>query len=176
MLIKCIIMERKKKCAKIVRLKCIIQLPFASQVNCINFGSFGNDPMQSCSVLSCGGGVVIIGSIGICVQPSQWQLWLYKLHILQIYAAIALVYAPEIFCQCDVYFLNGSHFSRFIYVVPLSTWFNLKPLYLAQLCICTGASHKEEIKHLLIIFLKLWIWKKSHILHFLAHLAFMPKI
>ena len=40
----------------------------------------------------------------------------------------------------------------------LSTWLNLEPSYLAQLFINTGANHKEEIVHLLIIFLKLWIF------------------
>ena len=33
---------------------------------------------------------------------------------LAIYAAIPLVYAYDILCQCDVYFLNGSHFSKFL--------------------------------------------------------------
>ena len=115
-------------------------------------------------------------------------------------------------------FLNGSHFSKFLYVALLSTWLNLEPLYLAQLCINTGATHRKEIMHLSIIFLKLWIFKKNshfalfssfdiyakdtkfingtsythrhmhtethtdryryhfYILHFLAHLAYMPKI
>ena len=66
-----------------------------------------------------------------------------------------LVYAHEILSQCDVYFLNGSHFSKFLYVALLSTWLNLEPSYLAQLCINTGATYREEIMHLSIIFLKL---------------------
>ena len=66
-----------------------------------------------------------------------------------------LVYAHEILSQCDMYFLNGSHFSKFPYVALLSTWLNLEPSYLAQLCINTGATHREEIIYLSIIFLKL---------------------
>ena len=71
-----------------------------------------------------------------------------------------LVYAHEILSQCDIYFLNGGHFSKFLYLALLSTWLNLEPSYLAQLCTYTGATHKEEIIHLSIIFLKLWIFKK----------------
>ena len=84
-----------------------------------------------------------------------------------------LVYAHEILVQCDVYFLNDSHFSKFLYVALLSTWLNLEPSYLAQLCIYTGATYRGEIIHLSVIFVKLWIFKKFHILHFLAHLAYM---
>ena len=58
----------------------------------------------------------------------------------------------------------------------LSTWLNLEPSYLTQLCIYTGATYREEIMHLSIIFLKLWIFLKIHILHFLSHLTYMPKI
>ena len=69
--------------------------------------------------------------------------------------SISLVYAHEILGQCDMYFLNGSLFSKFLYVALLSTWLNLEPSYLAQLCIYTGATYREEIMHLSIIFLKL---------------------
>ena len=69
-------------------------------------------------------------------------------------------YAHEILSQCDIYFLNGGHFSKFLYLALLSTWLNLEPSYLTQLCTYTGASHREEIIHLSIIFLKLWIFKK----------------
>ena len=82
----------------------------------------------------------------------------------------------EILGQCDMYVLNGSHFSRFLYVALLSTWLNLESLYLTQLCIYTGATYREEIIYLSIIFLKLWIFWKIHILHFLSHLTYMPKI
>ena len=62
-----------------------------------------------------------------------------------------------------MYFLNGSHFSKFLYVALLSTWLNLEPSYLAQLCIYTGATYREEIMHVSIIFLKLRIFFKiSH--------------
>ena len=77
---------------------------------------------------------------------------------LTIYAAMPLVYAHEILSQCDAYFLNGGHFSKFLYLGLLSTWLNLEPSYLAQLCTYTGATHREEIIHLSIIFLKLWIF------------------
>ena len=54
-----------------------------------------------------------------------------------------------------MYFLNGSHFTKFFYVALLSMWLNLEPSYLAQLCTYTGATHREEIMNLSIIFLKL---------------------
>ena len=60
--------------------------------------------------------------------------------------------------QYDMYFLNGSHFSKFFYVVLQSMWLNLEPSYLAQLCTYTGATYREEIMNLSIIFLKLWIF------------------
>ena len=72
--------------------------------------------------------------------------------------------------QCDTYFWNGSHFNKILNVALLSTWLSLEPLYLAQLCIYTGAIHREKIMYLQIIFLKLWIFKKNYILHFLAHI------
>ena len=50
-----------------------------------------------------------------------------------------LVYAHEILSQCDIYFLNGSHLSKFILAL-LSTRLNLEPSYLAQLCTYTGAT------------------------------------
>ena len=87
-----------------------------------------------------------------------------------------LVYAHEILSQCEMYFLNDSHFSNFLYVALPSIWLNLEPLYLAQLYINTGATHREEIMHLSIIFLKLWFFFKIYILHFSPHLTLMPKI
>ena len=48
----------------------------------------------------------------------------------------------------------------------LTTWLSLELLYVAQLWTYTGATHTEEIKHLWTIFLKLWIFKDFHILHF----------
>ena len=35
-------------------------------------------------------------------------------YILQIDAHMPLVYAHEILSQCDMHFLNGSHFSKFL--------------------------------------------------------------
>ena len=90
------------------------------------------------------------------------------------YLADTCTYIPnicnEILGQCDIYFWNSSHFNKIRNVALLSTWLSLKPLYLAQLCIYTGATHKKKIMHLQIIFLKLWIFKKNYILHFLAHI------
>ena len=40
-------------------------------------------------------------------------------------------------------------------VALLSVWLNLEALYLAQLCIYTGATYRAKIMHLQIIFLKL---------------------
>ena len=68
--------------------------------------------------------VIIVGVI--CVQLCQWEHWSQKLYILQIYAHISLVYAHEILGQCDVYFWNGSHFSKFLNVALLSTWLSLE--------------------------------------------------
>ena len=96
-------------------------------------------------------------------------------YLTNICSYAPIVYAHEILSQCDVYFLNGGHFSKFLYLALLSTWLNLEPLYLAQLCTYTGATHREEIIQLSIIFLKLWIFKKIHILLF-DSLANMPRI
>ena len=74
---------------------------------------------------------------------------------LAIYAVISPICAHEILGQCDIYFLNDSHFRKFLYVALLSTWLNLEPSYLAQLCTYTWATCKGEIMPLLIIFLKL---------------------
>ena len=68
---------------------------------------------------------------------------------------MALVYAHGLVTEYNLYFLNGSHFSKFLYVALLTTWLNLEPLYLAELCTYTGATYSEEIRHLSIIFLKL---------------------
>ena len=96
------------------------------------------------------------------------------------YLTDIFIYAPSLytwnFKSMWCVFLNGSHFTNFFYVALLSTWLNLEPSILVQLCINTRAIYREEIMHLSIIFLKLWFFKKNHILHFLAHLTFMPKI
>ena len=57
------------------------------------------------------------------------------------------------------------------FVALLSTWLNIESSYLAQLCTYTGATHSAKIMPLSIIFLKLQIFLKIHILHFLAHLC-----
>ena len=82
--------------------------------------------------------------------------------------------AHEILGQYDVYFLNGSHFSKFLYMALLSMWLNLEHSYLAQLCTYTGGTHRVEIMHLSIIFLKLRIFKKIHNLHFSSFDIYMP--
>ena len=97
------------------------------------------------------------------------------------YPANVCIYTPRI-CTWNIrsmwciFILNGSHFSKVLYVALLSTWLSLESSYLAQVCTYTGATHRVEIVHLLIIFLKLWIFKIFQILHFLAHLANMPNI
>ena len=113
--------------------------------------------------LSCGVvvSVHIVGVIVVCVPLSQWWLWSEKLHILPIYASIPLVYAYEMLGQCGVYFLNGSNFSKFLYVALLSIWLSLEPSCLAQLCTYTWATHREEIVCLSIIFLKLQFFLKK---------------
>ena len=50
----------------------------------------------------------------------------------------------------------------------LSTWLNLEPSYLAQLCIYTGATLREEIMHPTSNILEIMnFWRKIHILHLL---------
>ena len=56
----------------------------------------------------------------------------------------------------------------------LSTWLNLEPSYLAQLCTYTGVTYREEILHLSLIFSKLRIFKKNSHFALLAPLAYMP--
>ena len=101
------------------------------------FGSFGihaNEPMQSWFVccVSLSSSLVSLSlssssSLVSSVQPSQWEHWSQKHYILQIYAHISLVYPHEILGQCDVYFWNGSYFSKFLNVVLLSRWLSLEP-------------------------------------------------
>ena len=76
-----------------------------------------------------------------------------------------LVYAHELVSEYNLYFLNGSHFSSILHVALLTTWFNLEPSYLAQLCICTGAIHTKNYAAVDNI-LKIIIFKDFHILHF----------
>ena len=70
------------------------------------FGSFGNEPM---AIMLCPSSVIVVISIGISVQALP----------VTGFAAMPLVYAHEILC--DVYFLNGGHFSKFLYLALLST-------------------------------------------------------
>ena len=57
---------------------------------------------------------------------------------------MTLVHTYELVSEYNMYFLNGSHFSSFLYVAFLTTWFSLEPSYLAQLCTCTGAIHTRN--------------------------------
>ena len=114
--------------------------------------------------------IVIVSGVVICVQLFQWQHYLQKLYILKIHVYISLIYAHEILGRYDIYFWNGSHLNKIINVALLSIWLSLEPLYLAQLCIYTGATYKEKNYASAIKFLKLWIFKKNYILHFLAHI------
>ena len=104
----------------------------------------------SCVVI----GIVVVIIVVICGQSSCPQVWSQKLHILHIYAHMPLVYAHELVSEYNMYFLNGSHFSSILHVDLLTTWFNLEPSYLAQLCTCTGAIHTQKIMQLWTIFLK----------------------
>ena len=55
------------------------------------FGIYADEPMQLwivCHVASC---IIVIGII-VCVQSSQPQVWLQKLHILHIYMYICPLY------------------------------------------------------------------------------------
>ena len=49
----------------------------------------------------------------------------------------------------------------------LPVWLSLEPSYMAQLSIYTGVTYAGEITQLWPLFLKIQIFKKSHILHFL---------
>ena len=80
------------------------------------------------------------------------------------YLANISIHIPSI-CTWNVksiwhVFLNGSRFSKFLYVALQSMWLNLEPSYLAQLCTYTGATYREEIMNLSIIFLKWRFFKK----------------
>ena len=80
------------------------------------FGSFGNEPMQSCSVRR----VSLSASASVYSPPSD--SFDHRSFISYKYMqAMPLVYAHEILSQCDVYFLNGGHFSKFLYLALLST-------------------------------------------------------
>ena len=66
------------------------------------------------------------------------------------YLAHTCTYAPSIctrISKYNMYFLNGSHFSLFLYLALLTTWLNLEPSYLAQLCPYTGTTHTHTHKN-----------------------------
>ena len=68
------------------------------------FGSFGNEPMQSCSVhcvmLSLSSVLAALASaLASVYNPPSDSFDHRKLHILHIYAAISLVYAHKILGQ-----------------------------------------------------------------------------
>ena len=124
----------------------------------IIFGSFA-DSIWVYAIMNCPLCVVIGVIIGviiivICGRSSCPQVWSQKLYILHTYAHMPLVYAHEFVSEYKLYFLNGSHFSSFLYVVLLTTWLSLEPSYLAQLWTCTGALHSQRIMQLWTIFLK----------------------
>ena len=106
--------------------------------------------------------------IVFCGQSSRLQVQSQKLHILHTYAHMPPVYAHELVREYRLYFLNGSHFSQFLFVALLTTWLNMESSYLAQLCIYTGATHTREIMELWTIFFKLLIFGKIHISHFVS--------
>ena len=60
------------------------------------------------------------------------------------HAHMPLVYAHELVSKYNMYFLNDSHFSLFLYVALLTTWLNLEPSYLVQSCTYTGATHTHK--------------------------------
>ena len=68
------------------------------------------------------------------------------------------MYAHKILGQNDMYFWNGSHFSKFLNVALLFTLLCLEPWYLAQLCTYIGAIFRKDIVYLYMIFLKLQIF------------------
>ena len=66
-------------------------------------------------------------------------------------------YAPSIctwISEYNMYFLNGSHFSQFLYVALLTASLSLELSYLAQLWTYTGATLIQEIMQLWTEFLK----------------------
>ena len=66
-----------------------------------------------------------------------------------------LIKAYEIFSQYHLYFLTCSHFAQILKVALLSILLSLEALYLAQLCIQSGATYSQEIVYLVYIVLKL---------------------
>ena len=155
--------------------KCFFVLSLVKMCFLAHLANMPMRPMQSWFVhhVSLSSSLVSSVSLSVYSYPSD-SITHRNFHILQIHVHISLIYAHEILGQFDVYFWNGSHFNKILDVALLSTWLSLEPLHLAQLCIYTGATHREKIMHLQIIFLKLWIFKKNYILHFLAHI--LPKI
>ena len=75
-----------------------------------------------------------------------------------------------------MYFLNGSHFSKFIYVAFLSTWFKLRAfIFDTVMHLYWGYLQGRNYVSINNI-LKVMNFLKIHILHFLSHLTYMPKI
>ena len=115
------------------------------------FGSFGKEPMQSCFVWHVSLSLALFISVSMCmscVHSCPSDSFDYRSFISQIYAHMLLVYTHKIFCQCDIYFWNGSHFSKLLYVALLSIGLSLELSYLAQLYAYTGDTYKEEIMQL----------------------------
>ena len=83
------------------------------------FGSFGNEPMQSCSVHRVS--LLLLASASVYSPPSGRFDHRSFISYTYMHAAMPLVYAHEILSQCDIYFLNGGHFSKFLYLALLST-------------------------------------------------------
>ena len=61
-----------------------------------------------------------------------------------------LAYVHKLLSQYNVYFLNGSHFTKFPYVVLLTTWLSLEPSYLlhTQKKLCSCGQYSESYKFL----------------------------
>ena len=127
-----------------------------------------------------------------CHHCHLWTVLSTGLIIETSYLTHICTYAPSIcawISEYKLYFLNGSHFSSFLYVALLTTWFRLEPSSLAQLWTYTGAIHTEEIRHWWRISLELQFFKiftfyffpihnllwETNYNELLAHLAIMPK-
>ena len=106
------------------------------------FGSLCDEPMQSCSVHCV---VLSVSALLASVYSCPSDISDHRNFISCQY--MPLVYGHEIFDQCDIYFLNGSHFSKFIYVALLSIWLCLKPSYYASVYNILKVMNFSNISH-----------------------------
>ena len=95
-------------------------------------------------------------SVVWCCRGCHWH-WHHMCTALPVTALIIETlyftnicnYTPSIctwnISQCDMYFLNGSHFSKFLYVTFLSTWLNLRVFILGSYVSILGLPTEKKL-------------------------------